>query len=67
MGVGCLAVRRCGDDVGAAQPVRLGEVGGGPLRRMIGMGVVEAADFRSSSRASCMIRMRSARSRFDSG
>ena len=33
-----------GDDVGAAEPVGLGEVGGGPLRGVVGVGVVEADD-----------------------
>ncbi len=33
-----------GDDVGAAEPVGFGEVGGGPLGGVVGVGVVEADD-----------------------
>src|SRR2546425_11051466 len=33
-----------GDDVGAAEPVGLGEVGLGPLGGVVGMGMVEADD-----------------------
>ena len=32
------------DDVGAAEPMGFGEVGGGPLGGVVGMGVVEAYD-----------------------
>ena len=39
-----LALFYAGDDVGAAEPVGLGEVGGGPLRGVVGVGVVEADD-----------------------
>jgi hypothetical protein len=40
-----------GDDVGAAEPVGLGEVGRGPLRRMVGVRVVEADDIEPEPRA----------------
>ena len=33
-----------GDDVGAAEPVGFGEVGGRPLGGVVGVGVVEADD-----------------------
>ena len=38
------AVGDGGDDVGAAEPVGFGEVGGGPLGGVVGVGVVEADD-----------------------
>jgi len=37
----------CRDHICAAQPMRLGKIGCGPLRRVIGMGVVETRNFRS--------------------
>src|SRR6266478_454700 len=39
-----LALFDAGDDVGAAKPVGFSEVGGRPLRGVVGMGVVEADD-----------------------
>ena len=47
-----LALGDCGDDIGAAEPVRFGEVGGGPLRGVVGVGVVEAGDLEALRRAS---------------
>jgi len=45
-GIGHLgfALRDLGDDVAAADPMSLGEIGGRPLRRVVGMGVIEAGD-----------------------
>src|SRR5215472_6031967 len=44
VGVGGVAYGDGGDDVGAAEPVGFGEVGVGPLRGVVGVGVVEADD-----------------------
>jgi hypothetical protein len=38
---GLLVAVDCGDDIGAAEPVGLGEIGRGPLRGVVGVGVVE--------------------------
>ena len=43
-GAGGLVAVDGGDDVGAAEPVGFGEVGGGPLGGVVGVGVVEADD-----------------------
>lgn len=44
IGNSSFALLHAGDHVGAADPMRFGEIGLRPLRRMIGMGVVEAND-----------------------
>jgi hypothetical protein len=44
VGEGGVALFDGGDDVGAAEPVGFGEVGGGPLGGVVGVGVVEAYD-----------------------
>jgi hypothetical protein len=44
----CFALLNAGDDVGAAEPVGFGQVGLRPLRRVVGMRVVEADDVFSS-------------------
>ena len=44
----CFARVNAGDDVGAAEPVGFGQVGLRPLRRVVGMRVVEADDVFSS-------------------
>src|SRR5580698_404775 len=44
VGGGCVAVGDGGDDVGAAEPVGFGQIGCGPLRGVVGVGVVEAGD-----------------------
>ena len=43
------AVRDFGDDVAAGQPVGFGEVGGRPVCGVIGVGVVEAGDFKAAT------------------
>ena len=44
VGDGRLTLFHAGDDVGAADPVGLGEVGRRPLGGMVGMGMIEAHD-----------------------
>ena len=44
VGDGCLSFFHAGDDIRAANPVGFGEISLRPLRRMVGMGVIEADD-----------------------
>jgi len=51
VGHGRLTLLHAGDDVGAADPVGLGEVGRGPLGGMVGMGMIEADDVLAAATA----------------
>ena len=47
VGVGCAALDDGGDEVGAAQPVGFGEVGGGGLGGVTGVGMVKACNLKA--------------------
>src|SRR6185369_12203240 len=44
VGHGGFALRYFGDDVGAAEPVSFGQIGGRPLRGVVGVRVIKACD-----------------------
>src|SRR5579872_1479079 len=51
VGNGRLTLLHAGDDVGAADPVGLGEVGRRPLGGMVGVGMIEADDVLAAAAA----------------